>query len=62
MDEQLFAYVSSCIEESSKHTIIGVATDKANPCSGSFANTVISFSNNKLAVCCPQVPWAEWGS
>lgn len=55
MDEQLFSYVSACAEKSRKHRVIGIATDKANPCSGSFFNTVISFPNNRLAICCPQV-------
>lgn len=55
MDQQLFSYVGACVAESVHHNVIGIATDKASPCSGSFTNTLISFPNGKVAVCCPQV-------
>lgn len=54
-DAQLFAYVSSCVRASEGHRVIGIATDKASPCSGSFVNTVVTLSSNELLVCCPQV-------
>ena len=55
VDQHIFAYMCAAVEESSRHRCIGVSTDKASPCSGSLANTAISFPTNKLAVCCPQV-------
>lgn len=55
MDRDLFAYVSAGVEASLAFSTVGIATDKANPCSGSFFNSVVNLPNNQLVVCCPQV-------
>ena len=55
LDLLLFNYVSASVRHSLSWNCIGIATDKARPCSGSFANTVFSFPDNKLVIACPQV-------
>ena len=62
LNEQLFTYASACVHESTRHRVLGLATDKANPCSGSFQNSVISLANNKIIVCCPQAPGGSVGN
>ena len=44
MDEQLFAYASAGVTASLGRHAFGFATDKANPCAGSIANSVISLT------------------
>ena len=53
LDKDIFDYVSGCVAEGVGKLVIGVATDKANPCSGSFFNTVVTYGNGKLALLPP---------
>lgn len=42
LDSKLVGYIQACILESKKHSVVFVATDKANPCAGSFQNTTLT--------------------
>jgi hypothetical protein len=59
LDVRLFNYVSACVNHSLAWNVLGVATDKANPCSGGIVNIVFSYPDNKLAIACPQVSAAK---
>ena len=56
MDEKLLHYVLSGVDESHRHRVMSIATDKAGPAGMSLLNSVVSFPNNKMILCCPQAP------
>ena len=61
MDEKLVQYVLSGIEESTRHRVMSIATDKACPAGMSLQNSVICWPTNRMVLCPPQV-WRQVSS
>ena len=55
-DQKLVQYVLAAGEESSKHRVFSIATDKGSPCNLVLQNSTITYTNNVSVLCTPQVP------
>ena len=55
MDEKLVQYMLASVQESTKHTVLSICTDKASGTGLHLQNSLITFGNNVTVVCCPVV-------